>query len=29
MWEGNGVVISEKRNNGRERQQILFIKLIK
>jgi hypothetical protein len=29
MWEGDGVVISEKRNNGREREQILFIKLIK
>jgi hypothetical protein len=28
MWEGEGVVISEKRNNGRERGQILFIKLI-
>jgi hypothetical protein len=29
MWEGNGIVISEKRNNGRERERILFIKLIK
>ena len=29
MWEGEGVVISEKRNNGREREQIMFIKLIK
>jgi hypothetical protein len=29
MWEGDGVVISEKKNNGREREQILFIKLIK
>jgi hypothetical protein len=29
MWEGDGVVISEKRNNDRERERILFIKLIK
>jgi hypothetical protein len=29
MWEGDGVVISEKRNNGGEREQVLFIKLIK
>jgi hypothetical protein len=29
MWEGDGVVISEKLNNGREREWILFIKLIK
>ena len=29
MWEGDGVVISEKQNNGREREHILFIKLIK
>jgi hypothetical protein len=29
MWEGNGVVISENQNSGRERKHILFIKLIK
>jgi hypothetical protein len=29
MWEGDGVAIREKRNNGREREQILFIELIK
>jgi hypothetical protein len=29
MWEGDGVVISRKRNNGRERERVLFIKLIK
>jgi hypothetical protein len=29
MWEGEGVVISGKRNNGRERERLLFIKLIK
>jgi hypothetical protein len=29
MWEGDGVVIIKKRNNGRERERILFIKLIK
>jgi len=29
MWEGEGLVISGKRNNGREREQLLFIKLIK
>jgi hypothetical protein len=29
MWEGEGVVIREKRNNGGERERIFFIKLIK
>jgi hypothetical protein len=29
MWEGDGIVISEKRNNDREREWLLFIKLIK
>jgi hypothetical protein len=29
MWQGEGVVISRKINNGREREQLLFIKLIK
>jgi len=29
MWEDGGVVSSEKRNSGRERKRILFIKLIK
>jgi hypothetical protein len=28
MWEGEEVVISRKRNNGREREQLMFIKLI-
>jgi hypothetical protein len=29
MWESEGVIISGKRNNGRERERLLFIKLIK
>jgi hypothetical protein len=29
MWESDGVVFSEKRNNGREGEKIPFIKLIK
>jgi len=29
MWEGEGGVISEKQNNGRERECVLLIKLIK
>jgi len=29
MCEGKGVVISERRNNGREKEQLIFIKLIK
>jgi hypothetical protein len=29
MWEGKGVVIREKINNGGERERIFFIKLIK
>jgi len=28
MWEGEGVVISGKKNNGREGARLLFIKLI-
>jgi hypothetical protein len=28
MWEGEGVVISGKRNNGRERERLLLIKSI-
>jgi hypothetical protein len=28
MWEGEGVVISGKRNNGGEREWVLLIKLI-
>jgi hypothetical protein len=29
MWEGEGDVISENKNNGGERERLLFIKLIK
>jgi hypothetical protein len=29
MWEGEGGVIRGKRNNGGEREQILFIRSIK
>jgi hypothetical protein len=29
MWEGDGVVISEKKIMVGEREQVLFIKLIK